>query len=215
MELNSYSLLIRTKKNLNCVVACILQTDTKEASNYTQKAGKALVSKIAAAGTVGGVTGLVSAFGTAGTGTAISTLSGAAGSSATVAWIGGIVGGGVFAGSVLTGGLMVVVGFGTYKLLSPKAREYAALTKEEREIVDISILTIRYAEEQIKKTYFPSKVEMSELLNKSIKPLYGLMLEHRKLITSNLNVANKLAFDRKAIPQCRDCLLYTSPSPRD
>ena len=200
-EQNSYSLLISTKKDLNYIVACILQTDVKEANNFTSKAGKALASKLVGASTAGGLIGLVSTFGTAGTGTAIGTLSGAAATNATMAWIGGIVGGGMVAGTVLTGGLVIAVGAGAYTFMSSKAREYSKLEKDEREIVDKCILLIRYSDELIEKLYFPTQLEMQNLLNESIHPLNTLIQNSQEEIFSRLDITNKVALKTKAIPK--------------
>ena len=193
-------MLISTKKDLNYIVACILQTDVKEANNFTYKVGKTLAAKLVGSSASGGLIGLVSTFGTAGTGTAIGTLSGAAATNATMAWIGGIVGGGMVSGTVLTSGLVIAVGVGAYKFMSSKAREYSELTKEEREIVDKCILLIRYSDELIEKLYFPTQSEMNNLLNESINPLSILIQNSQEEILSQLDVANTIAFKTKAIP---------------
>ncbi len=197
---NSRSLLIDTKAELNYIVACILQTNVKEANSFTTKAGEALVSKLVGAGSAGGLLGLVSTFGTAGTGTAITSLSGAAATNATMAWIGSIIGGGMVAGTVLTGGLAVIVGFGTYTLMSSKAREYARLEKNEREIVDKCILLIRYTDELIEKLYFPNQQEMKSLLEESVCPLNKLLVNSEDDILSRLDTKNRMALNINAIP---------------
>lgn len=189
--------MLSTKSDLNYIVACILQTDVKDANKFTSKAGKALASKLIGAGAAGGLIGLVSTFGTAGTGTAIGTLSGAAATNATMAWIGGIIGGGMLAGTVLTGGLVLAVGAGTYKFMSSTSREYSNLEKDEREIVDKCILLIRYTDELIEKLYFPSKQEMGSLLNESIYPLSNLLLKED--ISLRLDIVNRIAFKKRAI----------------
>lgn len=199
--INSYSLLIDSKKKLNYVVACILQSSVKDTNEFTNKVGRALASKIVGASSAGGLVGLVATFGTAGTGTAIGTLSGAAATNATMAWIGGVVGGGIAAGTVLTGGLALLVGIGSYKLMSPKARDYSSLSKIEREIVDKCILLIRYTEELIDITYFPTQSEMENILNESLLPLHSLIYASQVEISKKLDITNRLLFNQKAMPQ--------------
>ena len=199
-EQNSYSLLISTKKDLHCIVACVLQTDVKEANRYTSKVGKVLASKFVGASTAGGLIGLVSTFGTAGNGTAISGLSGAAATNATMTWIGGIIGGSMLAGTVLTGGFVIVVGAYTYRFMSSKARDYAKLEKDEREIVDKCILLIRYIDELIEKLCFPSQLEMRNLLDESIYPLNTLLHNAQEEILARLDITNQVIFKARAVP---------------
>ena len=194
------AILIETNERLNYIVACILQTDVKNANKFTKNVGQALASKLTGAGVSGGLLGLVSTFGTAGTGTAIGTLSGASATSATLAWVGGIVGGGMVAGTVLTGGLAVGVGFVTYKLISSKEREYSELTTKERDIVDKAIIIIRIMDEIIETLSFPTKEKMKDYLNDYICPLAQLVIENEDHILANLDTKNRLAFNLHAIP---------------
>jgi hypothetical protein len=183
-----------------------MQTDTKEANTFTEKAGKVLVSKLAGASATGGLFVLVASLGTAGTGTVIGTLSGAAATNATLALVGSVVGGGMLAGTILTGGLGALVGIGTYKLLSSKAREYSNLTNYERVIVDKCILLIRYADELIEKLYFPNKQEMQNLLHESICPLNKLLLDNEDKILANLDTKNRLALNIHAVPDFEELI---------
>ncbi|MCZ0814268.1 hypothetical protein N5A93_18785 [Roseovarius sp. EGI FJ00037] len=72
----------------------------------------AAASTVAGTAAASSITGLVGLFGTASTGTALAGLAGAAKSTATLYWIGSIVGGGVAAGTLITG--VGAVGAGIY-----------------------------------------------------------------------------------------------------
>lgn len=149
------ALLLDTKSELNYICSCILQTDKKTAYNITNKAGEVLASKLAGLGVSGGILGLVSTFGTAGTGTAIGTLSGAAATNATLAWVGGIIGGGMFAGTIITGGLAIASGAYAYKLFKSKPKEYEDLEPIDRQVVDKCIILIRFIDEQTDNVNIP------------------------------------------------------------
>lgn len=198
-NIDAMLLLKKTKKELNYIVACIMQVNAKTASDFTQRVGKALASKVAGAAAATGFLGLVAAFGTAGTGTAIASLSGAAATSATLAWVGGLVGGGMAAGSVLTGGLALVVGVGMYKLLGSTAREYDSLEYIDQQIVDTCIILIKAIDEQIESQKVPSLDEMKLIYQHSIYPLYILMNDNKKDICSRLDFKNDFAFEANAI----------------
>lgn len=200
-------LLTSTKKELNYIVACIMQVSVKTASNLTERVGKAIAAKVAGAAAVTGILGLVSAFGTAGTGTAIATLSGAAATSATLAWVGGIIGGGVAAGSILTGGLAILVGGAAYKLLSSNARTYESLSLVERQIVDVCIVVIKAIDEQAIKNTPPSKHEMAMLLKHSLMPLFETMKANETEICKNLDIKNSLAFSVNAVPDFKSSVI--------
>ena len=194
------SLLLATKKELNYVVACIMQVSTKTASSLTERVGKAITAKVAGAAAVTGILGLVSAFGTAGTGTAIASLSGAAATSATLAWVGGLLGGGVAVGSLMTGGIALVVGGAAYKLLSSTARTYESLSSVERQIIDVCIVLIKATDEQILKQKAPTKHELEVLLKCSLVPFHKMLKDNEKMICKSLDIKNSMAFSVNAIP---------------
>ena len=193
-------LLVTTKKELNYIVACIMQVNAKTATDFTGRVGKAIASKAAGAGAAAGFLGLVSTFGTAGTGTAIASLSGVAATNATLAWVGGLVGGGMAAGTLLTGGLALVVAVGAYKLLGSEPREYETLAETDRKIVDTCIILIKAIDEQISKGEKPSLEEMTLIYKHSIAPLHTLMKENEKDICSRLDFKNDFAFSCNALP---------------
>lgn len=96
-----------------------------------------LVGKGAGAATATGLTGAVSAFGTASTGTAISTLYGAAATNATLAWIGGLVGGGMLAGSLVVGGVGIAAGAGAVYYLKGRSRKQDKLSERELRLLNV------------------------------------------------------------------------------
>jgi hypothetical protein len=91
---------------LTAMAADILQISDKKA----RIALGATANAVFGATFVTTVTGAVGAMGTASTGAAIAGLAGAAKSTATLYWIGGLVGGGVFAGTAVVGAGAVGVG---------------------------------------------------------------------------------------------------------
>jgi hypothetical protein len=193
-------LFIDTKAVLNHICSCILQTDKKTTYNLTSKAGDLLASKLAGLGISGGFLGLVSTFGTAGTGTAIGTLSGAAATNATLAWVGGIVGGGMFAGAIITAGLTFASGAYAYKLFKSKPREYDELEPTDRQVVDKCIILIRVIDEAIKGISIPSKEIVKDFGKNDIMELYKLIKDNKSDIKSRLDTKNNIAFTAKSLP---------------
>ena len=213
------NLLSHTQKELNYLVACLLQTSSKDASRFTGTFSKLLVGKISALGATGGILGLVGSFGTAGTGTAIATLHGAAATSATLAWVGGLVGGGMLAGSIATGGLGFVAGIGTYKLLSSKAKEYDKLNVIERHFVDKSTILIQYINEWLEKKELIAAEDLQTFSKNSLEPLVLELLEHKSEIEKNLDIKNKLLFQTKVLRNLKSLLAdydnYNKPTERN
>lgn len=203
MELikNARQLLIDTKKELNYICSCILQTDIKTTNNLTKKAGEILTSKLGGIGAGTGVLGLISTFGTAGTGTAISTLSGAAATNATLAALGSIVGGGMFAGGILTIGIATGSGLLIHKFIKSKPREYDKLPSNEREIVDKCFILIKSIDEEVSGVVIPSNEKVQEFGKNDVVLLYKLLKENSNIIKSNLDFRNSTAFTLKAIPK--------------
>ena len=194
----SKQVLLYTKDELNYLIACILQTSAKDAAGLVDTIGKATIAKLSAVGATAGIMGLVASLGTAGTGTAIASLHGAAAASATLAWIGGIVGGGMMAGTVLTGGLGVAVGVGAYKLLSSKARDYSSISERERYFVDSCIILIKYIDEWLLKN---ESIECSELklfAKNSLEPVVRELSTEVEELSKNLDMKNKILFKAQA-----------------
>ena len=192
-------LLLTTKVELTYVVACIMQVDVKEAGEYTGRIGKAITSKIVAAGATTGALGLVSLFGTAGTGTAIASLSGAAATNATLAWVGGLVGGGMAAGTLLTGGLAILVSMGVYSFLGEDPRKEETLAKINKQIIETCSILIKAIEDQFSESKEIPDSTMSQFYKLSLQPLYRLMKDNEDDIRSRLNMKNSIAFGWNAL----------------
>jgi len=129
---------------LRGVCAAVLQT-SKGASTRLMNA---LLAKTAGVASVAGILGLIAAFGTASTGTAIATLSGAAATTAQLFWVGSLIGGGVLAGTVITGGLGVVIGLVGMKLITGRARKPETLSQEEQALLVLASTLAKALEEQ-------------------------------------------------------------------
>lgn len=98
---------------LTSITGRILQVSDRRASVALGAATNTAVGISVASAAMG----IVSTIGTASTGTAIASLAGAAKTTATLYWIGGVVGGGVAAGTVVVGGGALAAGvYGSIKL---------------------------------------------------------------------------------------------------
>ena len=197
---NLDELLQTTKRELIYINACILQVSRDEAEQLANKLGAAIVSKIAGAASVGTLLGMVSTFGTASTGTAIAGLHGAAASSATLAWVGGLLGGGMATGVVLTGGVALAVAFGVYKLIGSEARQYEDLSESEQRIVEATgflIAAINDVLDDSEKTLSVDEADM--LLQNTLVPLHQSLLDNCDEICENLDTKNRIAFQKHAI----------------
>ena len=162
-------------------------------------------SGAAGVSTAAGVYGLVSTLGTASTGTAIGTLSGAAAKSATLAWLGGgslsIGGGGVAAGTMVLGGLVVgpallVTGF----FANSKAE------KVETEVAE-NIAEMDIAEAQMEQQLAVVKIvlrrvdEVHEATDETDKALQSLLYRSS---SASLEDAYKVARTAKALGELLD-----------
>ena len=162
-------------------------------------------SGAAGVSTAAGVYGLVSTLGTASTGTAIGTLSGAAAKSATLAWLGGgslsIGGGGVAAGTMVLGGLVVgpallVAGF----FANSKAE------KVETEVAE-NIAEMDIAEAQMEQQLAVVKIvlrrvdEVYEATDKTDQALQSLL---DRSSSASLEDAYKVARTAKALGELLD-----------
>ena len=192
---NPAELLINTKRELTYISACIMQISAGESEKLAGQFGAAIASKIAGAVTVGGVFALVAAFGTAGTGTAIASLSGAAATSATLAWVGGLLGGGMATGAVLTGGLGIVVGLAAYKTLGSERRSFEQLSELEQRIVQSSWVLIAMIDEFLQdKTGVFKPAVAHNILDKSFLPLQSMLVESTDSICKNLDRKHAVMF---------------------
>ncbi|WP_068546546.1 hypothetical protein [Thalassotalea crassostreae] len=193
-------LLTKAREELLYINSCILQISMKESEKFASNFGKAVTAKVAGIASVGGLFALVSTFGSASTGTAIAGLSGAAANSATLAWIGSLVGGGMVAGSVLTGGIGLVIGAAAYSALSSTPRNIESLSEEERKIIESSSLFIAAIDEVlVKESVQLSLTEAKALLNDIILPLNEQLTSQKDIIMEQLDETNKLLFQEHAL----------------
>jgi hypothetical protein len=197
---NAEELLRSTKNELLYINTCILQISKSEADKIAKQFNKALASKLTSAGVTGGIFALISTFGTAGTGTAIAGLSGAAATNATLAWIGGIIGGGVAAGAVLSGGLALLVSLGTHKYLGSESRKIDDLSDEEKRIIESTGLLIAGIDEElVKEKVDLSRADFESLLSSFLMPLQTLLTENKTNILANLDHKHQLLFEEYAL----------------
>lgn len=189
------ALLVNAKTELTYISACVMQISAGEASTVAGQFGRAIASKITGVATTGALLALVGTFGTAGTGTAIGTLSGAAATNATLAWVGGLLGGGMAAGAVLSGGLSVIVGLGAYKLLRTDRRPFENLTEVEQRIVQscwFLIAMINDLLDDSNRTFDAATAQA--LATNTFMPLHSTLVEHADAICSGLDIRNAIAF---------------------
>ncbi len=152
------------------------------------------------AASVGTLFALVSTFGTAGTGTAIAGLSGAAATNATLAWVGGLLGGGMATGAVLTGGLALAVGVGVYKLVGSEARKFENLSETEQRIVESTGFLIAAINDILQQPAIHLDSEEARLLlNNTLKPLYQTLGDESENITLRLDKKHSVLFRQHAI----------------
>jgi hypothetical protein len=195
-------LLQKTQSELHFIIACVLQISPKDAAKWAERFGNALAAKLAAAGTTATLLGLVSVFGTAGTGAAISGLSGAAATSATLAWVGGLVGGGMAAGTFLTAGVGLVVGYATYRALGSTARSFDDLKEIDRGVVETCGVLAETMNEALSNspTIRLDACEAEMLFRNALEPLYKSLSENSEDICSRLDLKNAIAFRQHALP---------------
>lgn len=188
-------LLRNTRAELAYISACIMQISPGEAEKLATQFGTVVASKIAGVAASGALLSLVSTFGTAGTGTAIVSLSGAASTSATLAWVGGLLGGGMATGAVLTGGVSIVVGLSAYKALSSERREFDDLNEIEQRIVQYCWMLIAIIDDYAEKEYAEFSVDDAyTLLNDTLLPLQSLLKDNSDSICRSLDNKNAVAY---------------------
>lgn len=177
--------LEEAEATLTRLVANILQVSHKDSS----KLAGALIAKTSGAAGAAGVLGLVGAFGTASTGTAIAGLSGAAASNATLFWLGSLLGGGVFAGTILTGGIGLVGGYLGLKIWRGTPRPVDSLTEEEKALVDASLVLVKAFREQRESGVDVERANARFVMEKAWSPLVERFRDyeaHRSVSTLNL-----------------------------
>ena len=187
--------LILTRAELAKITSCILQMSNKETENWLGSFGKIVSAKTTGIITSGALLGLVSTFGTAGTGTAIASLSGAASTSATLAWVGGLVGGGMAAGAVLTAGIGVLAGIAAFKFLGSEVRQYDDLSDKDKALVETVGMLVAAIDDAL--SVQPVKYTRSEadiLIDETLMPLYEEMIENADDFCSRLDSTHSLRF---------------------
>lgn len=188
-------LLEQTRAELAQVSACIMQINSSESEKLANQFGKAVVSKISGVAASGALITLVATFGTSGTGTAIAALSGAASTSATLAWVGGLLGGGMAAGAVLTGGITIIVGLTTYKLLGTERRPFESLSEVEQRVVQSSWLVMAIIDDYLKSPPdLFTKKEAELLLVNFFHPLLNELATNSDAICGKLDGRHALIF---------------------
>ena len=188
-------LLLDTRSELIYITACVLQVSTKKAENWLGEFGKLLTAKLA--GVLGTTTlfGLVGAFGTAGTGTAIAGLSGAAATNATLAWVGGLLGGGMATGVILTAGVGLVVGVGAYKLFDSEARSIEDLHETDRGVVETAGLLVAAIDELLAQDPIQlSGAEAQLFLQNTLVPYHKALVDEAEDMCSRLDKKNAFAY---------------------
>jgi len=188
-------LLRDTRSELIYITACVLQISPQKAENWLGEFGKLLTAKLA--GVLGTTTlfGLVATFGTAGTGTAIAGLSGAAATSATLAWVGGLLGGGMATGAILTAGVGLVVGVGAYKLFGSEARSIEDLHETDRGVVETAGLLVATIDELLAEEEIQlSGAEAQLFLRNTLVPYHQALVDEAEDICSRLDGKNALAY---------------------
>jgi hypothetical protein len=190
---DSRELFLQTKKELEYVAACIMQISADDSSAIASQFGRAVASKIAGTATAGGVVALAASLGTAGTGTPIAMLTGAAATKASLAWIGSLVGGGVAAGTALTGGVAFVAGLAAYRALRSERRDFAQLSAEEQRVVQACWLFASFCDE-LSRQQVVARETLEELFRDGLLPLYQELRDHAEALTANLDAKHTVAF---------------------
>ena len=190
-----HKLLLDTRTELAHISGCIMQISSNQSEKLATQFGQAIASKISGVAASGALLSLVATFGTSGTGTAIAALHGAAYTSATLAWVGGLVGGGMAAGAVLTGGVTIVVGLAAYKLLGSDRRSFESLTEVEQRIVQSTWLVMAIIDDYLKEPpeLFTQK-EAELLLENFFRPLLEELTVNTDAICENLDGRHAVIF---------------------
>lgn len=197
-------LLQNTRQELANITACIMQISSSDSEKLAGQFGSAILAKATGVAATGALLSLVAALGTAGTGTAIASLSGAAATNATLAWVGGLLGGGMATGVVLTGGIGLVVGLGAYKLLGSERREFESLSEMEQRVVQSCWLVMAIIDDYLANPSerFTQK-EAELLLVNFFRPLLAELQLHREPICLSLDTKHAVAFRQHVLTDFR------------
>lgn len=186
--------LLQADDALSKLIANILQVSHKDSS----KLASALIAKASGSAGVAGVLGLIGTFGSASTGTAIASLSGAAASNASLFWLGSLVGGGVFAGTVLTGGIGLVVGYWGLTFWKGKKRPLESITDEERAIVGACLGLVKAFREQRESKAKVGKTEARIVLERAWAPLVARLADYQsQRAPKTLNLKNLIGLGHR------------------
>ena len=165
----------RAEQALTRIVAHIQQMPHKDSSRLVS----AIIAKGAGAAGATGILGLIGTFGSASTGTAIASLSGAAASNATLFWLGSLVGGGVFAGSVMTGGIGLAIGYYTLRKWNGQRRLEEQLSDEEKAIVLTCLVLAKAFHEQRASCHPVAKTDARFVLDQAWVPLVERLRQYK------------------------------------
>lgn len=168
---------------LMSITARILQVSDRKASVVMGVASNTIVGSAF----LSTIMGTVGTLGTAGTGAAIAGLSGAAKTTATLYWVGGLVGGGVAAGTAVLG--VGAVGAGIYGSIKVRrailghARRKEGLSKEEQTILEAADALIAAIQNTLNADAEVTGREMALMSRIGITPLLAQIdmafTEHR------------------------------------
>lgn len=188
-------LLTNARQELVKTSACLMQISSSDSAKLASQFGNAVLAKATGVAATTTLLSLVAVYGTAGTGTAIASLSGAAATNATLAWVGGLLGGGMATGAVLTGGVGLVAGLAAYKLLSSERRAFESLSEIEQRLVQTCWLAIAIIDEYLAGSpeQFTER-EAEQLLVNIFRPLLDEMQLHQKEICANLDGTHAITF---------------------
>lgn len=197
-------LLTNTRRELTSVSACLMQISSSDSEKLASQFGSAVLAKVTGAAATTTLLALVAVYGTAGTGTAIASLSGAAAANATLAWVGGLLGGGMAAGAVLTGGIGLVAGLAAYRLLDSERRDFDSLSETEQRVVQACWLTIAILDEYLAglPEQFKER-EAEQLLVNVFRPLLEELQRHQEAICANLDGKHAVTFRQHVLTDFR------------
>jgi len=200
-------LLLAAEVELNYIAACVMQISPSESRALGTQFSRMVFAKASGAAAVSGILALVAAFGTSGTGTAIAGLSGAAATSATLAWLGSLVGGGMAAGAVLTGGLAMIVGLAAYKVLGSEGRPFESLSQLELWVVQSCWTLSALCEEYRKQPDALNADAATQLLEGALRPLFIKLRDNSVELCKPLDARNAIAFRKHALTDFRTAAL--------
>lgn len=188
-------LLENTRYELIRLSSTIMQTSANETERLASQFSAAVVAKVSGLAAAGLTLGAVSMLGTAGTGTAIASLSGAAANSASLAWVGGLLGGGMATGALVTGGLSIVVGLGAYRLLKSESRPFDLLTEEEQRIVQACWMLINVIDDYLKADDTQlNQHDAEQLLANALIPLRHLIHQSTETVCDSLDARHAMVY---------------------